>query len=361
VKEILTSKPHWVVWLGSKNSWDNNLINKKDSSIYQTYRWGNYSKIKGWRVIRLVLYENKDVACLAQVLFKKIITGVGVAWIPGGPVGSVNYWNDDLRKIIKEQTGLYLMYIRIFPMREFCNHDVKNLGGNGWFKARPTLYSGESLFYHPQLSEENRILQSSKNWRHNVRRCHKNDKNVIEVWQEPNIEEIFKLYREMEKNKQIPQQYSLLQIKYVLENYKDNCLIVKCEDRNGNLLAIRGALIFGRKGWDTFAATTNIARKNYSSYGVFWELMKQCSIRGVEWYDMGGVDKKNNKGVFDFKKGSGAIEFNYLGEWDYSRPLIFLSFFRTLVKSKNLFSKIIFSLNNKFKSSLWSKICVKRI
>ena len=55
--------------------------------------------------------------------------------------------------------------------------------------------------------------------------------------------------------------------------------------------------------------------------------MKQCTLRGVEWYDMSGMDSINNKGVFNFKKGTGAKEYKYLGEWDYSESKIALNIF----------------------------------
>jgi lipid II:glycine glycyltransferase (peptidoglycan interpeptide bridge formation enzyme) len=51
--------------------------------------------------------------------------------------------------------------------------------------------------------------------------------------------------------------------------------------------------------------------------------MKLCGERNVQWYDMSGVDPVNNKGVYDFKKGTGAQDLQYLGEWEYARPSIF--------------------------------------
>jgi hypothetical protein len=33
-----------------------------------------------------------------------------------------------------------------------------------------------------------------------------------------------------------------------------------------------------------------------------------------------GVDAVHNKGVYDFKRGTGAREVRYLGEWDAARP-----------------------------------------
>jgi lipid II:glycine glycyltransferase (peptidoglycan interpeptide bridge formation enzyme) len=36
--------------------------------------------------------------------------------------------------------------------------------------------------------------------------------------------------------------------------------------------------------------------------------------------ELGGIDPENNKGVFDFKNGTGAQITTYLGEWDQSSP-----------------------------------------
>jgi lipid II:glycine glycyltransferase (peptidoglycan interpeptide bridge formation enzyme) len=192
---------------------------------------------------------------------------------------------------------------------------------------------------------------SSKNWRHNLRRCHKNKNNVIKIWHAPDIDEIIKYYRYMEKDKQIEQQYSSCQIKFIIENFKDNCLVIKCEDRNGALLSLRAALILGNKGWDIFAVTSKIARKYYSSYGTFWELINQCGIRCVDWYDMSGVDAKNNQGVYNFKKGTGAKPLRYLGEWECSSPMSLMYLFRALIGGKMLLSKLLFSIKNKFRNS----------
>ena len=70
------------------------------------------------------------------------------------------------------------------------------------------------------------------------------------------------------------------------------------------------------------AATTVIGRNTYSSYMLFWELTKKCKSLGVLNYDMGGIDKVNNKGVYHFKKRTGAKEIRYLGEFEMTTGII---------------------------------------
>ena len=40
-------------------------------------------------------------------------------------------------------------------------------------------------------------------------------------------------------------------------------------------------------------------------------------------FDLGGIDPINNRGVYDFKKGTGATQIDYEGEWDTAKPLWF--------------------------------------
>ena len=67
-----------------------------------------------------------------------------------------------------------------------------------------------------------------------------------------------------------------------------------------------------------FAAATPDGRNVYASHAAFWELMNQCEARGILSYDMSGADKMGSKGVYDFKKGTGGVDLEYLGEWDWA-------------------------------------------
>jgi lipid II:glycine glycyltransferase (peptidoglycan interpeptide bridge formation enzyme) len=66
------------------------------------------------------------------------------------------------------------------------------------------------------------------------------------------------------------------------------------------------------------AATTEIGRRLYASYALVWQLLQHCQKLGVIEYDFMGIDPKNNSGVYNFKKGTGAEFIEYLGEWDWA-------------------------------------------
>ena len=76
---------------------------------------------------------------------------------------------------------------------------------------------------------------------------------------------------------------------------------------------------------DFLAATSYEGRKHYASHATLWALANELARRGVVRYDLGGVDPVLNKGVYDFKHGTGAMEVPYGGEFDAASPALIRS------------------------------------
>jgi lipid II:glycine glycyltransferase (peptidoglycan interpeptide bridge formation enzyme) len=191
-----------------------------------------------------------------------------------------------------------------------------------WRKPEFRLHSGQSMAYFPIGTESDRQGRMTKNWSRNFRRSQKQE-NVVRAWDSPDPGEMQDVYREMQEYKALGEQFTREALASILTRFERRCVVVRCDDAEGNLLSFRGALLFGDRGWDIFAATTNAGRKVYASHAAFSELMNRCAEHGTAWYDMSGVDPERSKGVYDFKKGTGAEDLKYLGEWDTaSFPLL---------------------------------------
>jgi hypothetical protein len=316
------SEMHWKLWQGGgQETWDSLLLKHSDFTIYQSYAWGEHRAKFGWQPLRLVLQEDNEIKVMAQVLLRRFPLSIGLAWIPGGPIGKIESWGKHFQHAISQVTGLKFVYCRINSMHSYFQDDESMLLEEGWVRSRYTINSGLSLNYFPSNDEGTRMLQCSKNWRHNLRRATKRKIHSY-LWENPHPAEMIAAYSKMEEHKQLKQQTSLEQIESIRAAFGSNCILVRCDDEEGNLLAFRGALLLGGKGWDMYAATTPEGRKLYASHSAFWELMTQCSIKKIKWYDMSGVDPIKNPGVANFKKGTGARDLKYLGEWEYSNSII---------------------------------------
>ncbi len=312
----------WQVWSGTEVAWDALLCGFHDYSVYQSYRWGEHKARFGWRPIRLVGLNGHTITSMVQVLVKFYPLSIGVAWIPGGPVGDVAHWDAGLQGQISDIVGARLLYCRFNSMKPLLSEDALTLSASGWRRPSYPLLSGLSLVYQPALREAESLKQCSANWRHNLRRSEKRNLRVY-LWKNPDIDKMIRVYDLMQHYKKLSPQTTREEIESMIDIFHDKCVLVRCDDEDGNMLAFRGALINGEKAWDIFAATTPSGRNVYASHASFWELMRQCRDRNVQWYDMGGVDPVNNAGVYDFKRGTGAKDLEYLGEWEYSRPSVF--------------------------------------
>ena len=309
----------WTRWQGEAAQWDAIVLQLQDFTVFQSYAWGEHRARFGWSPLRLLAHEDGQVVAVAQVLVRKYRFGIGAVWIPGGPLGRTSAWNSGLRQAIRKEAELRFFYCRLNAMSNRTSESVDTLLTNGWLSSCRHLSSGLSLEYVPSLPDEQRMLLCSVNWRHNLRRSFKRSL-CTSVWDSPDTKEMMHAYSIMQELKNLAAQTSHEDIESILSSFGQRCVIVRCDDERGEFLALRGALIMGPKAWDIFAVASPAGRKVYASHAAFWELMAQCSQRGVVWYDMGGADPINNRGVYDFKKGTGAADTAQLGEWEFAYP-----------------------------------------
>ena len=307
---------------GALAQWDRQLLAFDDYSIHQTIAWGEHRRALGWTPYRWTALEDGKAVAMAQGLLRRYPGGVGVVWLPGGPVGNVESWNDDLQQIIRRTTRLSFVYCRFNSFRPNLDTDVRHMTDMHWRPPRTRLGAGASLLYDLAPPEAGRLAACSKNWRHNLKRSHKSG-FVVALWDKPDAAEMRTVYAEMEDYKQLSPQHSEQNLRALYEHVGDRLITCSCRDASGKLVAFRACATFGDKAWDMLAATAVAGRKSYASYATFWALTQECHRRGVKQYDLSGVDPVGNRGVYDFKQGTGAAPLEYLGEWEWAFPRLF--------------------------------------
>jgi hypothetical protein len=278
--------------------------------------WGEYRSHFGWEPVRCVARDADGLpVALVQMLVRRFPGRVGMVWVPGGVIGDVSIWAGTLLDCVKQLTGLQYVFLRINDLRSYSAADVVHLHGNGWRRSPQPLTSGLSLLWKIDNSNEERRAALSKNWRHNLNRAEKAGL-YVEKWVEPDLEEIVLLYKEMERLKTLPEQISESEVEKMLSAMAENILCYRCLDSDGQLIALRACALVGDRAWDLMAAAGEKARKVYASYITLWRLVEECHHRGVRFYDLAGIDPHGNKGVWYFKRGTGAVSHEYLGEWE---------------------------------------------
>jgi hypothetical protein len=304
----------WKKWEGSAAEWDENLLKFPDYTVYQSFDWGEHRGAFGWHPVRMICEDKGTIICAAQLLVRHLPLGMEFAWVPGGPAGDPAIWADSFPKALRNILGCRFLYCRVNNMRPDDARETALLSRR-WRKPEFRLHTGLSLSYAPSAAESDRLEKMSKNWSRNFRRSQKAG-NAVRLWDSPDPDDMHAIYREMQDYKSLGEQFSRDALASILARFEGRCIVVRCDDSDGKLLSFRGALLFGDRAWDIFAASANAARKVYASHAAFWELMNRCAERGVTWYDMSGADPVRGKGVYDFKKGTGAEDLKFIGEWD---------------------------------------------
>ncbi len=308
----------WSEFDGEADAWDALLQNFNGATLYQSHAWGEVRRALGWRPVRLIASDgSKQVVSLAQVLVRRVASGVALCWVPGGAVGELSALGSQFRSALAGIIDEPLVYCRMNMLRPFAPELARSLFSEGWVKATHLLTTGLSLDYDLRPEEPDRLGAASGNWRHNLRRSTKYGL-IIERWDSPVATEIFNTYKEMEILKGLGQQHSLQELTAIIKSLGERLIIFRCLDSSGRMIALRGCGILGVRAWDLLAAASPTARKFYASHALLWALTAECRRLGVQSYDLSGVDPAGNKGVYDFKKGTGSVLVQHLGEWEWA-------------------------------------------
>ena len=310
---------NWIRWNDekSRDNWDINLLKFKDYSFFQTYKYGNYVKNIGYELYRFVgLGPDDKIEALFQC-WSKTLFGVTAVVARGGPVGQIQKIDGSLQDILLSEINAKIIYCRCNAQAKYSS-DLSFVMERANWRLNPfPKYSRWTL--ELDLSKSLDYLESnqSKNWKRNLRRSTKGSV-PIEKWKLPNKREIIDLYTEMESYKGINRQFTENQISNILKIIGDDLIIYKSSNESGDIIGIRGCVIFGNKALDFFAATNQEGRSKYVSYGLLWQIIIRCKEIGIQSYDLHGIDIVNNKGVYNFKKGTGALLVENLGEYDWA-------------------------------------------
>lgn len=320
-----------IIQHSSQADWDQCITQLPHYNYYQTYAWGEHKKNQGWEVYRVHSQDQGKVVIAFQVLVKRKLKCAGILWVPGGPCGEINQFHPKLFKELAQKINLKFYVVRTSFDFEYNKMDEESLKSLGWKKPKQPLNSGESLILDLTLSLDEMEKNMSTNWRHNLKRSLKH-RNAIEEWSPPAPQIIEELYIGLYDDKKVKRGFSADELQSLLMNCKKDLIIYhNCNEKN-ETIAYRGMGTIGKKAWDILAVTNAEGKKHYISYLLFWELIKDLKMKGIEYFDFSGADLVNNPGVYNFKKGTGAKPIKYLGEFEYANSKIIQLAFNLLLK-----------------------------
>ncbi len=311
-------------------SWDEIIYSFPGYNAYQSEDWRKQKSSQGWEVQRLMVVNDGEIVGCAQMQIKHLPLRGAIVWIPGGILGQFSV--RDLKM------GLSQLNLKYYVVRASFNYFIDGyencLDELGWKKAPVLANNCQSMILDTNKDVEVLKSELSGSWRHNLKRSEKKEVQIIES-DSFDAKWLRDLYAEMEERKNLGVQFSVQELNAIAKNMKDKIKFFTATDVDQNILAIRSYIHLKGKAWDLFAITTPKGRKCYASHALLWKCICDCADKKIKYFDLSGIDPVNNKGTYNFKKGTGAKEITFHKDREYSNvPLLRFLF--------NLFIKIRF-------------------
>jgi lipid II:glycine glycyltransferase (peptidoglycan interpeptide bridge formation enzyme) len=312
----------------SKDKWDDIIINS-NGDYRQFYEWGELKKKFGWEVLRLELKKDSEIKSTCQLLVKKKWFLLFI-YFAGSINGEQKYLYELLDFIKNFRNKNYLKYFRI-DLTVKKNDEINQLlKKNNLYKTLYKRSGNTQIECDLNPSIENILKNCDRKWRYNYNRALKNPIN-IKVIANPDVNLIYKLSKDLEKEKKLGKGHSHEEVTNIFNNLEKNIIYLQANDKDGKILGFRAALFNKTRAWDFFAVSTKLGRAYKAGYPLMIDTIKEAQKKGIKKYYFVGDDPINMEGVFNFKKGLNGEITEYVGEIEWSNFFILKYLFNLII------------------------------
>ena len=312
---------NWKIFEGDDRDWDELLKQIGQTCVFQSANWARHKSSTGWIPVRVVKTTATSHIAI-QCLTRRGPFGTAMAWAPGGFGGDLALLTNDFSSSLKQLLLARFLYVRFGMMTDASDEMASILSNLGFTKSKKPIGAKQSMLLRIHTDEEKMLSSASSNWKRNHKRSLRST-TAPYVWSSASPDQLENAYRLMDEYKKVDGvklQMSASDIRSIQECFGSDLVLIRMDNEDGNVLSVRGALIQQTTAWDFIAVTTPEGRKTYSSHRTLVALAQECALRGCTTLELGGIDPEKNKGVFDFKNGTGAQITTYLGEWETAHP-----------------------------------------
>ena len=309
----------WKIYDGSSNEWQQHFKMCK-GHYRQSYNWGEYKKLMGWKILRLQKIDSSGNKTLVQVTYKNFLFFSAI-YIPGYISGSIELLDANFRRALKKFTYSFFLYIRID--NNSISYVAQNLliSNNGWKRPIHREHTSMTLEIDINRDSSNIIDNIRKNWKKSYKKSvkrYEDSKISFKITNKPNASELILIDRKMNRSRKIYTNHSENEFSFLVNTCSSSVLFIIAYSPNGNPISYRAMIYFDDQGWDLGGATTPEGREALIDYFIMIELLKTASSFNIKKYNLGDIGQEKKMGVHNFKKGLGGKEQIYSGEWEWS-------------------------------------------
>ena len=329
----------------SKAAWNMFVKNNYPlvGAFMQTWEWGEFKQSIGRKIERYFLYSGNEPIAAFTLVHHLLPFGLSYGYIPRGPVIAKNYMQSlkslDIFKAIKnwaKQKFPEMIFLRLEP-------PISQVS----FKGRDNSFHIPDYYIQPrhntgvylEPSEEDILANFHFSTRRNIRVA---EKRGITAAMKPDIAEVdydlfFNMVKDVAKRNSGKNAYP--NRAYFHSLFKTIPMAAGVHDTDNLSIgafygyqyskpaAIHFVLFFGDTATYLFGAShTDCLSSKVETY-LHWAAMKEAKIRGMKFYDLGGIDENYWPTLTKFKRQFHGKEFHYVGNIDIPmRPIMYRAY-----------------------------------
>jgi peptidoglycan pentaglycine glycine transferase (the first glycine) len=318
--------------INDKIQWQDFFDKNNSPSFLQSWEWGEVQTKMGYEILRIGIYEDKELQTIAQIIKIKSKRG-NFLFVPHGPVFKFSILNSQFS--IKLQFSIlktllsYLLnlakqenysFIRIAPTLIDSPENRKIFADLGFKTAPIYMHAERTWVLDLDKSEEKLLNNMRKTTRYLVKRADRDGVIIEERNDDKAFEEFWKIYKETAtREKFVPYSINYVKNEYN-EFHKTGSTLFLFGKVNKDYLA--SALILFTKSSAFYHQGASIHSKFPVTYRLQWEAIKEAKKRGCKLYNFWGIKQegrtpKDWDGLSLFKTGFGGRQIDYVPTQDY--------------------------------------------
>lgn len=315
----------------SHDAWEAFLARHPHAHLLQSTAWGELKSRFGWTPIRLSV-DNAG----AQVLFRRFLPGLTLAYVPRGPMG--DWLPGLLPDLIAACRAERAFALTLEPDVAEGDSLEERLLQAGFRPSRRAIQPRRSLLVDLVDEEDQLLGRMNSKTRYNI---HLAERKGVRVrpW-----DDLGGFHRLMQHTGQRDafgvHSAAYYHLAYQLFHPRGECELLLAEHEGLPLAAL---MVFarGRTAWYLYGASSDEARNLMPTYLLQWEAMRWARRRGCVTYDLWGVPDEPETvlesrfahrqdglwGVYRFKRGFGGRLVRTIGAWDLPlKPFLFRAY-----------------------------------
>lgn len=306
-------------------------FNEKALHPLQAWKWGEFRKKTGVRVLRWGVFEEGKLVEPIQITIHQLpVVPYTVGYLPKGYFPSERQV-EVLEKVAKEENCIF---IKVEPKVEKKEASEKEMGflKRNFSKGRP-LFAKYNFVLDVTRDKEDILMEMKSKTRYNVRYADRKGVKVSIDNSEEAFEEYIRLLRKTTERQGFYAHGEEYQRK-MWEGLRESGVaqLIKAE-YEGEVLVTWILFDFGDSVYYPYGVSSRKHRNLQASSRVMWESILYAKKEGKKYFDMWGAlepdpDKSDSwYGFHRFKEGFGARHVEYVGSYDYvAKPAMYKIF-----------------------------------